>query len=246
MEKRKTNKIRFEVLVRMVSRIVEVVENSDTPNEVKCVYEDAIAPATDAFRKSHDAVAVAKSAYARASLQSQQMLGELDPVCCTTRSIVLAVDPAQILPATLKAQPTDTDALRAIATLVSVVKSHAGEPWADAIIAGQFGTLAPKAEAALKATIAASDALEKARNQRRAACLPAYDGYLAFKRIVRDMLGSSSRAYRRLTLRTAGAASEPVEPADIEAGDEAPDSAVLPASKGTPVTAAGPSSVRVA
>jgi len=246
MEKQTNKRIRFQVLDRLAARIVEIADSPDVPSDCKCAYDEVIAPTTDAFRESHRAVAVAKSASIRASLQSQQMRVEFNPVYLMTRTLVLKVDPAQVLPETLKAQATDTDALSAIATLVSVVKSHASEAWADALMAGQFGSLATQAEAALKAAIAASSALEKARNQRNAAYFPAYDSYLAFKSIVRDMLGSSSRAYRRLSLRTAGSKdAEPVEPAEAE--DAAPDSAVQPASKAPAATAAGPpSSTKVA
>src|SRR5262245_42856971 len=114
MEKQKRKKISFQVLVRFVARIAEIAESPDTSSDIKCVYDKLIAPATNAFRESHDAVAAAKSAYTRASLLSQQMLLELDPLYLTTRAVVLMVDPAQTLPDTLKKQPTDTDALRAI------------------------------------------------------------------------------------------------------------------------------------
>jgi hypothetical protein len=244
MEKQTKKQIRFQVLDRFVGRMADIAESSDTSSDIKCVYDELIAPATMAFRESQDAVVTAKSASDRANLLSRQTLVEVDSLYLTIRAVVLLVDPAQVLPDTLKAQTTDTDALRAIGALVSVVKSHAGEAWADALMAGKFGTLAPKAEAALKASIAASDALEKARNRRRAAYFPAYAGYLTFKRIVRELLGASSRAYRRLTLRTMESNDEPIEPAEAE--DEAPDSAVQPASKAAPAPAGGPSSVRVA
>jgi len=247
MEKQTRKRIRFDALHRFVARIAEIVDSPDTCDDIKCVHAELIAPATNAFRESQTAMADAKSAFIRARRLSQQLLLELDPVYLMTRAVVLLVDPAQELPDTLKKQPTDTDALSAIAMLVSIVKSHAGEAWADGLLAGQFGTLAPKAEAAVKAANDASKALEAARNRRRAAYFPAYSGYLAFKRIVREMLGSSSRAYRRLTLRTIGSKDdEPMEPVETEDEDDAPDSTVQPASKATAAPAAGPSPVKVA
>jgi hypothetical protein len=160
-----------------------------------------------------------------------------DSIYRTTRSIVLAFSPAKkhVLD-TLKVQPTETDMLRAIGALGSVVKSHAGEGWADDVMAGQFGTLAPQMEAALNASIAAKHALDTARQERLDAYAPAYNGYLAFKRVVRDLLGSSSIAYRQLHPRAV--ASEPAEPAE----EAAPDSGVMPASKGTPLAVSEPPS----
>jgi hypothetical protein len=79
--------------------------------------------------------------------------------------------------------------------------------------------------------------------QRLAAYGPAYKGYLAFKRVVRHTLGSSSWAYRCLHPGKAGSTDiELDEPAE----EAAPDSGVMPASKGTPVPAGELSAVKIA
>src|SRR5262249_44765574 len=147
------------------------------------------------------------------------------------------------LPETLKAQRTHADMLYAVTTLVSILKSNAGEPWVDDIMSGQFGTLAPKLEKALNDLISANIALARARRRRRNAYGPAYTGYMAFKHVVRNMLGPSSPEYRLLHQRAGSEGVEPDEQAE-PADEEAPDSGVMPASKGTPVLANEPASVK--
>jgi hypothetical protein len=244
-ENKGTKRIRFQLLVRLVSRCAEVAARPEMTDEGKWVYGTLFAPAADAFCKSHDAMADAESTVGALRLEVERMASKVDPLYCTVRLIVLAVLPAQKLPDTLKAQPTDTDMLNAVTTMLSVVKSHADKDWAVAVMTGQFGTLAPQLEAALKQLIAATHALETARLQRLAAYGPAYKGYLTFKRVVRNTLGSSSCAYRRLHPRKT-ASTEPAEPAETDAEDQAPDSTVQPTSKAPAAPAAGPSSVKVA
>src|SRR5262249_45460967 len=142
------------------------------------------------------------------------------------------------LPDTLNAQHTDTDTLYAVTSLVKVVKAHAGEAWADKLMAGRFGTLVPKVEAAVNESIAASNALAVAREQRADAFQPAYGKFLAFKRVVRDTLGASSVYYRRLNPR---GASNAVNATD---GDESPNGGVVPAGNGAPAEVDGPSQAK--
>jgi hypothetical protein len=242
-ENKVTKKIRFRLLVRLVSRGPEVAARPEMTDEGKWVYGALFAPAADAFCKSHTAVADAESTVGAMRLQVEQMASKLDPVYRTVRLIVLAVLPAQKLPETLKAQPTDTDRLNAVTTLLSVVKSHADKDWAVAVMTGQFGTLAPQMEAALKQLVAATHALETARFERLAAYGPAYKGYLAFKRVVRNTLGASSWAYRRLHPRKTGSTQTELDELDEEV---APDSGVIPANSGTPAPAGEPSAVKIA
>ena len=174
------------------------------------------------------------------------MASKVDPLYRTVRLIVLAVFPGQKVPDTLKAQPTDTDMLGALTTLLSIVKSHAGEEWATAVMTGQFGTLAPQLEAALNQLVAATHALETARLQRLAAYGPAYKAYLLFKRVVRNTLGASSQAYRRLHPRKRGSTETEPDALGEEAEQAAPDSGVIPASNPAPAAAGEPSAVKIA
>jgi hypothetical protein len=231
---------RFEILLRLVMRSGEVATTPGMAEEVTQVYSDVLAPAGAVFCTSHEAVAIAQTQAAKKALAVEGLLAEFDAVYRAARSVVLAYEPATTLPDTLKAQPTYTDALCALTTLVKVVKVHAGETWADKLSAGRFGTLAPKVEMGLTESISAGNVLAVARQQRANAYVAAYDRYLAFKRVVRDALGSSSVYYRKLNPR--GAVSKQMELADEEA---APDSGVMPASNGSPALAGGSSPVKV-
>ena len=71
---------------------------------------------------------------------------------------------------------------------------------------------------------------------------PAYTAYLAFKRVVRDDMGSSSVHYRRLHIRPA---PSPVA-RDEQAEQATPDSAVVPSVRGSSVATGEPKPVKVA
>jgi hypothetical protein len=231
-----TKRIRFPLLVRLLLRAAEIAEEQGMAKEVTRVYSDVLAPVAVPFCKLHDAVVLAETTVTQKGIQVARSQDVFDPVYRGTRSVVLAFAPGTVLPDTLKVQPTDTDVLYGLATLVSIVKARAGEPWADELMEGQFGTVGAELEAALKESIAARKALAAARQQRVNAYGPAYDRYMAFKHVVRDVLGTSSVQYRRLHPRAA-------VPKEIEPAEEAaPESGVMPSTKAAPV----PSSVKTA
>jgi hypothetical protein len=149
---------------------------------------------------------------------------------------VLAVLPDTVLPDTLKAQPTDTDKLNAIERLVDVLDDHAGKPWADALLSGDFGQQAPKTVKELNEAIAPNRALSKVIGARAAAYGPAYEVYLRFKRLVRDTLGASSKEYRRIHLRASPGAG-----GQEEGGEDTSGNTGSPAGSGAgaPVTGGG-------
>ena len=120
--------------------------------------------------------------------------------------------------------------MNAIEKLLDVLDEHVGQPWADDLIQGEFGTKGAKAVKELNESIAANKALNKAQMARAQAYGPAYEKYLRFKRVVRDALGPSSKQYRRIHLRASSG--------DVE-GDSAP-----PASAGAPAPASPPAVVR--
>jgi hypothetical protein len=235
-------------LLRYVVCAGGVAAEPDMATEITCVYAEVLANPSAIFRKSHDAVHVAESIAAEKTLQVRQMVDAFDPVYRAARSVVLAILPASKLPDTLKKQPTETEVVLAIETLVSIVESHAGAAWSDTLMSGRFGTLAPKVQAAMTESDEARNALAKARQQRADAYGPAYTGYLAFKRVVRDVLGPSSRQYRKLHPRKSASqeleTDEEVVP-DNPVEEAAPDSGVMPASNGAPALTGGPLSVKV-
>jgi hypothetical protein len=58
----------------------------------------------------------------------------------------------------------------------------------------------------LSDSIETNKALANATAERAAAFEPAYKGFVAFKRVVKATLGSTSKQYQRLRLRSASAA----------------------------------------
>lgn len=234
--------IKFDRMFGRLKRCAEVAQDPDVSKSVKRLHDDVVAPKATAFCSAHEAVGEAQAAVARARRQKEQQLAAFDSRYRMTRSLVLAYDPDMNLPETLKVQPMDTAKLEAISGLMSIVQSHAGEPWADELLADSFGTLAPKAKTALEEFIGAIKALWVAQRARADAYEPAYTAYLAFKRVVRDDMGSSSVHYRRLHIRPA---PSPVA-RDEQAEQAAPDSAVVPSVKGGSMATGEPKPVKVA
>jgi hypothetical protein len=237
--------MRFLLLYRLLWRAGEVAAKEGMAEEVTRVHSDMLAPAANAFCQRHDAVGLAENEVAAKRLAEQKLLVAFDPVYRAARWVVLAFVPTAKLPDTLKVQRTDTDVRMAVTTLVSIIESHAGNTWADELMAGRFGTFVPKVNAALNELLAATNALAAARQRRTEAYEPAYRGYVAFKRLVREVCGPSSPEYRRLHPRASVA--KQIDPAEVEAADEeAPDSGVMPASKGTSAPPSDSSPVKVA
>ena len=246
--------IPFELLSHKLWRCGEIATIPGMAEEIIQLYTELLAPLSDTFRTAHAAVKLAKNEIAAKRLAVRKSLAEFDPVYGAARVVALAFVPTMELPESLKTQRTDTHIVLAMTDLVAAIESHAGNAWVDKLKAGRFGTLVPKVQTVLNESLAATHGLRAARLQRSEAYVPAYQGYLAFKNLVRVVLGPSSPEYRRLHPRAAGTSeidpeeidSEEVDPAELEPAEEAaPDSGVMPASNGTPALAGG-SPVKVA
>jgi hypothetical protein len=211
--------IHFNRFKRLLTRCQEVASEPAMNAGVVAVYTGVFKPVADAFLKAHDAVSEGKTDLAEQSSEAAVALNEMDPLYRVARSVLLAFKPGAVLPITLGSQPTDTDKMNAIEDLLKALNKHAGEAWADAQLQGAFGVSGAKAVTSMKEAIAANKALSKAREDRASAYDPAYDGYLAFKRVVRDALGSKSKQYKRIHLRDTGA------DADADAGTDAGENA---------------------
>jgi hypothetical protein len=219
--------IDYARFVRVLTRSVEVATEQGLPPIIAHVYQASAKPHVEAFLTAADDVDKATSAFSKENREGLDALRDLDTPYRVARSAVLAVVKDAKLPDTLKAQPTDTDKLNAIEKLLDVIDEHAGEPWADALLQGAFGTKGAVAVKELNESITANKALNKAKMARAQAYGPAYESYLSFKRVVRDALGPGSKQYRRLHLR---ASSGPVED-DAPASDSAPADSPAPESK---------------
>ncbi|HZF50469.1 MAG TPA: hypothetical protein VE093_17550 [Polyangiaceae bacterium] len=204
---------------RLLTRCQEVASEPAMNAGVVAVHTSVVKPAADAFLKAHDAVVQGETDLAEQGSEAAVALREMDPLYRVARSVLLAFKPGAVLPITLRSQPTDTDKMNAIEDLLKALNKHAGEAWADAQLQGAFGVSGAKAVTSMKEAIAANKALSKAREDRASAYDPAYDGYLAFKRVVRDALGSKSKQYKRIHLRDTGA------DADADAGTDAGENA---------------------
>ena len=128
-----------------------------------------------------------------------------------TTDTVRAYVPTLIVPDTLKRQPTDTDKVSAVEDLLDAIDDHVGEKWADEALSGEFGTMAPKFIKEMSESITASKSLSAARETRASAYGPAYEKYLAFKRVVREAHGPTSKEYQRIHLRAKTAADDGTE-----------------------------------
>jgi hypothetical protein len=199
------------------------------PQVLVDVYQTAVGESLQAFSDSMQAVKVAQKRVNDAGEGRASKLVEMERLFRMARSAVATIVPTTVLPATLKRQPTDTDKRDAILELMSTVQDHAGAPWADNLLQGEFGQKVPAAVEQLNEYIEAANALQKAKADRVTAFVPGWNAFLKYKRLVRDTLGSSARQYQGLRLRSV-AAGESDDEEDVKT-----DEAVTPAPE--PVTA---------
>jgi hypothetical protein len=208
--------LNYARFVRVLTRCVEIAAEQDLPPIINLIYQASAKPQVEAFLTAASNVDKATTAFSKENREGLEALRQLDTPYRVARSAVLAVVETARLPDTLKGQPTDTDKLNAIEKLLDILADHAGEPWADALLQGEFSTKGAVAVKELNESIAANKALNKAQMARAQAYGPAYQSYISFKHVVRDALGSGSKQYRRVHLRASPAAasedSAPVNP----------------------------------
>lgn len=206
-------------LDRVLARCEEVANEPGVHAIVARVYKDVLKPAAKGFREAHAEIAAKESTHKKEVREAREALEALDRPYRSARATVLAYLPHKKLPETLKAQPTDTDKLIAIEGLLDVIDEQTGKGWADDLAETEFGKLASKAIKELNEAVTADKDLAAAREARAAAFGPAYEKYLAFKRVVRETLGNKSKQYKRIHVRVSvsapegeGEAGQPNEP----------------------------------
>lgn len=207
--------IAYERFARVVTRCIEIANETDADPVVAGVFKETFADPATAYLATETALSTALTDFARENREAVAALASLDAPYRVARAAISAVLPGTDLPDTLKALPTDTDQLNAITRMVDVIDDHVGKPWADAVLAGEFGTKAPKTIQELEESIAANKGLSKAKTGRAAAYGPTYELYVAFKRVVRNAYGPGSKQYRRIHLRASpgeGTGPEGTEP----------------------------------
>lgn len=201
--------IDYERFARVLLRCVEVGEETGAHPVVVAVFKETLADDAPAYLTLDSDVAKGMTGFAKENGEALAALAELDGPYRVARAAVLAILPETHLPDTLKTLPTDTDKQRAIASLLDTIDDHVGKEWADALLAGEFGTKAARTTTELNDAIAANKVLSKARTDRAAAYGPTYEKYLRFKQVVRNAYGPGSKQYRRIHLRASPGASAP-------------------------------------
>lgn len=225
---RRLNYARFN---RTLIRAEEIALTVGMVSTVKNVYDEVVKEKAATFRSAHDGIALAESKGKKEGAEAEAAVKALEPLYRMARSALLAVVPTAVVPKTLAVQPTDTDKLYALETLMDRIDDHVGKKWADDLLNGDFGAASAKAVKELTEAIAANAELSTAVGKRAEAYGPAYEALLSFKRVVRSALGSSSKPYRRLHGRSA-AGEDSDEENEAEEGSAAPpanDAAGAPA-----------------
>jgi len=205
--------LNHKLFLRLLTRSRDIAAAPGVKASVASTFTGVLDKPASRFEKAHKEVMRGESAFAKEDKEAREALGELDQSYREARSVVMAFVPTAKLPATLKSLDTDTDKLNAIEALLDVFDEYVGQPWADEQRQGEFGQRAAAAVKELGESIAANRELEAARNERAEAFGPAYEAFIRFKRVVRDALGSASKAYRSIHVRspTAVEAEEPEE-----------------------------------
>jgi hypothetical protein len=211
--------IKFDRFTRVIRRCIEIREQPDIEPVIVTVYDEALAGPASAYLGAVAALTAATSARQQKRTGVTTALALVDAPYRTARSAIKAIHPeyATTTPGTIKAMTTDTDKRIAIERLLGAVQKHAGAPWADALLQGEFGARAIPAIEALDDLVTANSDLSRAKTGRAAAFEPAYERYLDFKKVVREARGARSAEYKRIHLRAL--------PSTRKKGqDDAPDS----------------------
>jgi hypothetical protein len=197
---------------RILRRCQEVGTEAQVKAIVKLVWDDLFKLHALAFLDAHDLLIKTEGDFNKENKEALQAIAGIDQAYRVARAALAAYQSNLKLPDTLKALPTDTDRVGALENLLHRLEERQAEPWALELLTGEFGTLAPQAIRETNEAIGANKALAKARDARSQAYGVAYERYLAFKRVVREAYGSTSKQYKRIHLRLVGPA-EGDEPA---------------------------------
>lgn len=199
---------------RILTRCKELGTAKDTKPIVSQIYQSSAQAPIETFIGIHQALSQKESSSAKENQEANSALDAIDGPFRVARAAALAFVPTLSLPETLKQQPTLTDKLLAIESLLDAIDDYMGTPWADELLKGEFGTLAPKVIQEVTESQQADKELADARQARAAAYGPAYEKYIAFKRLVRAQYGASSLEYRRIHLRASGGDEEQMPEAE--------------------------------
>jgi len=195
--------ISHKQLARVVCRCIEIGTQEGIDATIIDIYEESFAAGATAYVAAESTVSRAIITCEERRMAADKALAALNTPYKKARSALRAVRPgtAVSMPETLKVLTTDTDKLAAIEWLMNSIQASAGKLWADNLLTGDFGVCATETMAAIRALVTAGKALTKAKMDRADAYEPTNEMYVAFKRVVRDALGSGSKEYQRIRLR---------------------------------------------
>ncbi|MDI1480049.1 hypothetical protein [Polyangium sp. y55x31] len=203
--------IDYKRFYRILTRCQELGTDAGARPVVGRVYADVLKGSAEAFLTAHKSVLAGESAAGKEGAEANAALVSIDQPYREARAVALAYVPTLAVPDTLKRQPTDTDKVNALEELLDAIDDHVGTPWADEIVNGEFGQRAPMVIKEIRESVEANTALANAKHARATAYGPAYEKYLSFKRVVREVHGPSSKEYKRIHLRAASGGDESAE-----------------------------------
>lgn len=209
---------------RILNRCVEIANEPGAPPAVTHVYASVLKEPLETYLATSEAFVVKSDAWRKENGEALKALENFVGTFETGRSALAAMHPDETLPDPLKSAPTDTDKGSAIEGLLHSVEKHKPEPWAEALLSGEFGTKAPLVVAEIDQAVQASKDLTAACDARAAAFGQSYEKFLAFKRVVRSAFGPTSKQYHRIHVHTRA-----------EADDAQPVDAAIPALPATPL-----------
>jgi hypothetical protein len=96
-----------------------------------------------------------------------------------------------------------------------LLKEYETQDWADALLKGPYGQLAPSTLKELSEAIAATRAMFDIRKTRADLLDPVHEAYMRYKRVVRDSIGKTSHEYRRIHVRAAPLSDADSAPASV-------------------------------
>ena len=202
--------IDYSTFFRVLTRAEEVATEPDVKPSVKRVYDERTHASAMDFRTAHESLATAETSAAKEGAEGRAALKAIDGPYRTARAVAFSYVPTLLLPSTLKQQPTDTDKMNAIRSLLRELDDRdESEPWAAEQLAGDFGRLAPDTIREIEEWIQANKDLQRARDARIASVGLAHERFVAFKDVVRQAYGSKSRQYKRIHLRSAADDPDP-------------------------------------
>jgi hypothetical protein len=229
--------IKFGRFARYMVRSAEMAATVGMSSAVTNTYTGVLRVPAEAYLAAHAAVTSAETVFAKKDTVARTALEKIDQPYRVARTTAMAFMPELRLPEVLSQQTTDTDQSTAVRALIEAVKSQAGQPWADDLMAGIFGQLAPASITAIAEATAANLALAQATTLRQKAYAVAHPPYIAFKKVVREALGAHSKEYRRIHAPTKRGAAEEEE-TDTTDTTEKNGAGTTPTAEGKPTVSA--------